>query len=93
VISPDKQTFLIADTRPLSSQAVTNSADASVHPSQPDSVANQLERQKSLPSPAWQGKELLVALGDSLEMNPSNNSQLFGYERFQTRNRIATTAA
>jgi hypothetical protein len=69
VISPDRQTFLIADTRPLSSDAPANSVDASVHRSPPDSVANQLERQKSLPSPAWQGKELLVALGDSLEMN------------------------
>jgi hypothetical protein len=69
VISPDRQTFLIADTRPLSSEAPANPADVSVHASRPDSVANHLERQKSLPSPAWQGKELLVALGDSLEMN------------------------
>jgi hypothetical protein len=69
VISPDRQTFLIADTHPLSPEAPADPADASVHASPPDSVANQLERQKSVPSPAWQGKELLVALGDSLEMN------------------------
>jgi hypothetical protein len=69
VISPEKQSFLIADTRPLSPEAPINPADASVHASPRDSIANQLERQKSLPSPAWQGKELLVALGDSLEMN------------------------
>jgi len=69
VISPEKQSFLIADTRPLSSEAPANPADTSVHASPPDSVANQLERQKTLPSPAWQGKELLVALGESLEMN------------------------
>jgi len=69
VISPEKESFLIVDTRPLSSEAPTNPADTSVHVSPPDSVANQLERQKSLPSPAWQGKELLVALGESLEMN------------------------
>src|SRR5579864_9457294 len=62
VISPDRQTFLIADTRPLSPETPANPADASVHASPPDSIANQLERQKSLPSPAWQGKELLVAL-------------------------------
>jgi hypothetical protein len=68
VISPERQTFLIADTRPLSSDAPANPADASVHANRPDPVANQLERQKSLPSPAWQGKELLVGLGDSLEM-------------------------
>ena len=69
VIGPGRQSFIIADTRPLSSDAPANHADASVHASPPDSIANQLERQKSLPSPAWQGKELLVALGDSLEMN------------------------
>ncbi len=69
VISPEKQSFLIADTRPLSPEAPTNPADASVHASPPDSIANQLERQKSFPSPVWQGKKLLVALGDSLEMN------------------------
>ena len=69
VISPEKQSFLIADTRPLSPEAPINPADASVHASPRDSIANQLERQKSLPSPAWQGKELFVALGDSLEMN------------------------
>ena len=69
MISPEKQSFLIADTRPLSSEALANPADTSVHASPPDSFANQLERQKNLPSPAWQGKELLVALGDSLEMN------------------------
>lgn len=32
-------------------------------------MAIQLQRQKVLPSPAWQGKEMLVALGDSVEMN------------------------
>jgi hypothetical protein len=56
VISPEKQSFLIADTRPLSSEARANPAGTSVHVSPPDSVANQLERQKSRPSPAWQGK-------------------------------------
>jgi hypothetical protein len=69
VISPEKQSFLIADTRALSSEAPANRADTSVHASPPDSVANQLERQKTLPSPAWQGKEMLVALGDSVETN------------------------
>ncbi|OAI56680.1 hypothetical protein AYO50_00400 [Acidobacteria bacterium SCGC AG-212-P17] len=69
VISPERQSFLIADTRPLSPEAPANPADASVHASRQDSVANQLERQKSRSSPAWQGKELLGALGDSQEMN------------------------
>jgi hypothetical protein len=69
VISPEKQSFLIADTRPLSSDAPGNPADASVHAGQQDSTVKQLEKQKRVPSPPWQGKELLVALGDSLEAN------------------------
>src|SRR5437899_4084335 len=39
VISPEKQTFLIADTRPLSSEAPANPEDVSIHRSPPDSVA------------------------------------------------------
>jgi hypothetical protein len=66
VISPEKQSFLIADTRPASSTALAVSPS---QPDRPDPLAKQLEKQKVLPSPAWQGKELLVALGESLEMN------------------------
>ena len=32
-------------------------------------MAEQLEKQKALPSPTWQGKEVRAALGDSLEIN------------------------
>lgn len=66
LISPGQQSFLIADTRALSSTAPANSP---TQPDRPDPVAIQLQRQKVLPSPAWQGKEMLVALGDSVEMN------------------------
>ena len=66
LISPDSQSFLIADRHPVSSIA---SADSPIQAKNPDPVAKQLERQKSLPSPAWQGKEVVAALGDSLEMN------------------------
>ncbi|MGC2745324.1 MAG: hypothetical protein WA672_19310 [Candidatus Angelobacter sp.] len=66
VISPEKQSFLIADTLPVSSTALAVSPS---QPDRPDPLAKQLEKQKVLPSPAWQGKELLVALGESLEMN------------------------
>ncbi len=66
LISPDKQSFLIAETRPVSSAIP---ADRPAQSDKPDSVAKQLEKQKNLPSPAWQGKELLAALGDSLETN------------------------
>jgi hypothetical protein len=66
LISPDKQSFLIADTRPVSSTAVAVSPS---QPDRPDPLAKELEKQKVLPSPAWQGKEMLVALGDSVETN------------------------
>jgi hypothetical protein len=85
VISPDRQTFLIADTRPLSSESPANPADAFVHRSPPDSVANQLEKQKSLPSPVWQGKELIVALGDSLE---TNHQTILGFSILNDSKRV-----
>jgi hypothetical protein len=66
LISPDKQSFLIADTRTLST---VNPSDRPAGSNKPDPIARQLERQKSLPTPSWQGKEMLVALGDSFEMN------------------------
>jgi hypothetical protein len=66
LISPDKQSFLIADTRTLST---VTSSDRPAESKQSDPVAQQLERQKSLPTPSWQGKNMLVALGDSLETN------------------------
>ncbi len=66
LISPDRQSFLIADTRPVSS---ATPVDPPAHSEKSDSVAKQLERQKSLSSPAWKGKEVLAALGDSVETN------------------------
>lgn len=66
LISPDKQSFLIAETRPVSSAIP---ADRPAQSDKPDSIAKQLEKQKNLPSPAWQGKDVLAALGDSLETN------------------------
>src|SRR5262249_10126296 len=65
LISPDRQSFLIADTRTLSTVSLPDRPGSN----KPDPVAQQLERQKSLSIFSWQGKEMLVALGDSLEMN------------------------
>ena len=45
VISPDRQSFLIADTRPVSSVAST---DSPIQSNRHDQVTKQLERQKSL---------------------------------------------
>jgi hypothetical protein len=66
LISSDRQSFLIADTRPVSSTALANSPS---RPDRPDPLAQQLEKQKVFRSPAWQGREMLVALGDSVEAN------------------------
>jgi hypothetical protein len=66
LISPDSQSSLIEETRPLSSVPSTVSP---IQLNRQDPMAKQLERQKNLPSPLWQGKEVRAALGDSLEIN------------------------
>ena len=66
LINPDRQSFLIGDTRPLSSAP---SADPPIQSNRHDPMVEQLEKQKAIPSPTWQGKEVRAALGDSLEIN------------------------
>jgi hypothetical protein len=63
VSSSDRQSFLIGDTRPISQ--VTSTSSPSI-PEKPDLVSAEIEKQKSLSSPAWEGKELLAALGESV---------------------------
>jgi hypothetical protein len=62
--SSDRQSFLIAETRPIPS-AVSSSPPA--RPEKPDLVAQELEKQRSLFSPNWEGKEVLAALGGSVK--------------------------
>ena len=64
VSSPDQPSFLIGETRPISQRASTNSPPTV---QKPDLVAVQLEKQKSLSSPAWEGKEIFAALGASVK--------------------------
>ena len=64
VISPNRESVLIADTRSVSSRVPANSL---IPPDRPDPLVKQLEKQKVLASPAWQGSEMRAALGDSLE--------------------------
>ena len=82
LISPDKQSFLIADTRPVSSTAPANSPS---QPDRPDPLAKQLEKQKALPLPAWQGKEMLAALGGSFE---SNNQTILSFSVLNDSKRV-----
>jgi hypothetical protein len=63
VSSSDQQSFLIGETRPISQVASTSSPPL---PQKPDLVGVELEKQKSLSSPAWEGKELFAALGASV---------------------------
>jgi hypothetical protein len=66
VSSSDQRSFLIGETRPIS-QAVSNSSPPT--PEKPDLVGVQLEKQKSVPSPAWEGKEILTALGAAVKQD------------------------
>jgi hypothetical protein len=63
VSSSDQQSFLIGETHPIS-QVVSKSKPPSAEKS--DLVSVELEKQKSLSSPAWEGKEILAALGESI---------------------------
>ena len=65
VISADRQGFLIAETRPLS--LVAPSDPSAIHSKKADLIAQELEKQKDLTSPAWEGKEVLAAVGESIE--------------------------
>jgi hypothetical protein len=64
IVSPsEQQSFLIADTHPTS-QAVSNSVPRP--PEKTDHIGAELEKQKSLSSPAWEGKDVLAAVGASV---------------------------
>jgi len=60
----DQQSFLIAETRPIPQGA---SSSPAVRPEKPDLVAQELEKQKSLSTPVWEGKEVRAAVGASVK--------------------------
>jgi len=62
LVGADIQSFFIADTRP--SAPPGSPTDLSRHKSDP--VADELEAQEGIPTPAWQGKELHAAVGASV---------------------------
>jgi hypothetical protein len=64
VSSSDRQSFLIGEMHPISLPASTSSPPPA---EKPDLVRLELERQKSLSSPAWEGKEIFAALGASVK--------------------------
>ena len=83
VIDADRQSFLISDTRPLS--LVTPVEAAPAHPEQSDLIAKRLEQQKNSPSPAWEGTELLAAVGISV---PHNNQTILGFSILNNSKRM-----
>lgn len=82
LISAGKQSFLIAETRPVSSAIP---ADRPAQSDKPDAAAKQLEKQKNVPSPTWQGKEMLAALGDSFG---SNNQTILSFSVLNDSKRV-----
>src|SRR5262249_1081496 len=66
VSSSDRHSFLIGETHPISQVTSTSSPPA---PDKPDLVGVQLEKQKRLSSPAWEGKEIFAALGAAVRQD------------------------
>lgn len=60
----DRQSFLIAETHPIQPAA---SSSPPRSPEKPDLVARELEKQKSVSTPVWEGKEVLAAVGASVK--------------------------
>jgi hypothetical protein len=60
----DRQSFLIAETHPIL-PAIPNSRPS--RPEKPDLVVQELEKQKRVSTPAWEGKEVRAAVGASLK--------------------------
>ena len=66
-INPGTQNFIIPETHSVS---VINMADSPrTQPEKPDAIAQHLKGQQALTSLKWEGKDLQVALGESIERN------------------------
>jgi hypothetical protein len=66
-VSSERQSFLIADTRSVSLALPGDAFRA--QPEKSDLIARELEKQRYVSSPTWQGKEVLAALGESIQRN------------------------
>jgi hypothetical protein len=64
VSSSDQPSFLISEAHPISQVTSTSSPPP---PDKPDVVGVQLEKQKRISSPVWEGKEVQAALGASVK--------------------------
>lgn len=77
----DRQSFLIAETHPILSAASSSSPS---RPEKPDLVARELEKQKSLSTPVWEGKEVRAALGASVKRD---HQTVLGFSILNSSNR------
>lgn len=66
-VSSEKHSFLIAETRPISLAPLNDPLP--VNAEKADLIAKELERQRYLSSPGWEGNELRAALGESVQRN------------------------
>jgi hypothetical protein len=78
--SPEHQSFLISETHPISHEVSISTAARS---EKPDIVVKALEKQKSVSSPTWEGKDLLVALGLSVR---SGQQTVLGFSILNSSN-------
>ena len=63
-ISADRQSFLIPETHSVSEPSIGSPRTPK---QEQDFVAKELEKQKSLSAPGWQGTELMAAIGSSMQ--------------------------
>jgi hypothetical protein len=83
LINPDQQSLLISDTRPVSWLASVEPSPARTEPV--DFIAEELAEQRSSSSPAWEGTELLAAVGRSVE---HNHQTVLGFSIFNRSKRV-----
>jgi hypothetical protein len=81
IVPPDRPSFLIAETRPILPAA---SSSPLAHPEKPDLIARELEKQRSLSTPAWQGKEVRAAVGALVK---HDHQTLLGFSILNSSNR------
>ena len=82
-ITGDRQSFLIPETQPLATEPPTELAGVLTRAK--DLIAKELERQKALSSPQWEGTELLAAVGQSVQ---DDDQTILGFSVFNRSKRI-----
>lgn len=82
-ISADRQSFLIPETQSVSSEPTIEHPRAVSQ--ERDLIAKELEKQKGLSSPPWEGMELLGAVGKSIQ---HEKQTILGFSILNSSNRV-----